>query len=206
MENMRNNIERLSPRSSLSSPISTLHQQNLLVSSTSPTNTLLSIQSQKISPTYCSFCHQKQSDELFTLCGPLIGPFEIKNNCLYFHLYCLYYSWDVWIDSMTDINQDLHQRFFIFPKLPALTISPLLHQEEVLLINNLKNVVTNYQRTFYNKCTLCQKIRATVACSISKCSSQYHFPCAKRCVKYFYCSMAFILVIFHALPVYCIAF
>lgn len=140
---------------------------------------------------YCSLCQQDHSIELLTLCGPLIGPFEFKSNSLYFHLYCLYFSWDVWIDSMTNINRELHKSFFIFPKLREINPS---NEEKLLILPNIRNVLGNYQRTSLHRCDICQKIRATVACSISNCPSQYHFPCAQGYVKFFYCSMAFILV------------
>lgn len=165
-----------------------------------------SLTSSITSKTFCSFCQKFGNDPLCHKVGPLIGPYDLKNNILYFHLYCLYFSWDIWIDCTTKDNQKFHEKYFILPNLSKLHDSSFNnhsnliennyenHDDMRLLLQNLQNVHRNYSRTHLNKCNICQKTRATVACSISKCSSQYHFPCAQGHVKFFYCSMAFILV------------
>lgn len=199
----------------------------------------------------CSFCQKYENNDEF-LCGPLIGPFELKSNSYhYIHLYCLYYSWDIWLDITKTNNIFILKDYFILPKIyfnnslekslqlsssnttpttttittttstttittttvsntnnstststsPSLSSShnnsnkiEITELEMSYLCNDLKNVVTNYNRTALNRCCECKKVRATVGCSISKCPSQYHFPCAQSHVKFFYCSMAYILV------------
>jgi hypothetical protein len=164
-----------------------------------PTTTYIS------KPLTCSFCQKIGNDPTSHHLGPLIGPYDVKNNILYFHLYCLYFSWDIWIDCTSKSHQKFHQNYFILPDLAKLQLlsanlnSNMIENENhvddmILLLQNLKNVHSNYSRTHFNKCNICNRARATVACSISKCSSQYHFPCAQNHVKFFYCSMAFILV------------
>jgi hypothetical protein len=173
---------------------------------TTPPSISNSTSSTSLKPSICSFCQKIGNDPLSDSLGPLIGPYDLKNNILYFHLYCLYFSWDIWIDCTSKSHQKFHENYFILPNLSKLRgFSPnsklnLTENEHHnpddmgLLLQNLKNVHSNYSRTHFNKCNICQKTRATVACSISKCSSQYHFPCAQGHVKFFYCSMAFILV------------
>jgi hypothetical protein len=146
----------------------------------------------------CSFCQRERGESSEALYGPLIGPYEINRQNLYFHLSCLYYSWDIWIDSLVTGNEtnlkEFMKNYFIFPK----AMDRVSELDLNLLLLSLKNVTYTYQRTRLNRCIECTKTHATVACSIGQCSSQYHFPCARNHVKFFYCSMAFILV--HPLP------
>jgi hypothetical protein len=144
----------------------------------------------------CSFCHRERKESSEALYGPLIGPYEINHHHLYFHLSCLYFSWDIWIDSLATDNDDnsnlkeFMRKYFVLPK----SMTQVSDLDLNLLLLSLKNVPYTYQRTRSNRCLQCSKTHATVACSIGQCSSQYHFPCAKSHVKFFYCSMAFILV------------
>lgn len=130
----------------------------------------------------CSLC--KTSN---TICGPLVGPYEWKTFELHFHLYCLYFSWSIWMDISA--NRDLMKKFFIFPRL-----SDFSNEELELLSVRLQNVIARYAIST-PKCLECQQTRATVSCCLQECSSSYHFPCAISKARFFYCSMASVMVI-----------